>query len=262
MRTPLSGGLAAASLGLLVAGLALRSWQLVLLALPPVIVLALGSLFPPARPRLTAVRTLSRDRAEAGRDVDVHLVVQNTGPALDLVEIVDVLPREFAVLNGTNHAVVSLERGGSVPLSYPVRAPVQGDFRIGPGPGRALRVVHRHGDGQPDRARRPGRARDRGARPRVEESRRPDRPAGGPRLGAPRVRAEATVPDPGPPHPCAARGRMALRTRCLGPLPILSAGLPDRPHLAPPGPSGAERADRDVGSRLRRRDRLSFSARD
>src|SRR3989449_2152185 len=132
MRTPLSGGLAAASLGLLVAGLALRSWQLVLLALPPVIVLALGSLFPPARPRLTAVRTLSRDRAEAGRDVDVHLVVQNTGPALDLVEIVDVLPREFAVLNGTNHAVVSLERGGSVPLSYTVRSPVKGDFRIGP----------------------------------------------------------------------------------------------------------------------------------
>src|SRR2546425_521147 len=132
MRTPLSGGLAAASLGLLVAGLALRSWQVVLLALPPVIVLALGSLFPPARPRLTAVRTLSRDRAEAGRDVDVHLVVQNAGPALDLVEIVDVLPREFAVLNGTNHAVVSLERGGTVPLSYTVRSPVKGDFRIGP----------------------------------------------------------------------------------------------------------------------------------
>src|SRR5436309_3139980 len=55
MRTPLSSGLAAASLGLLVAGLAFRSWQVVLLALPPVIVLALGSLFPPVRPRL--VRT-------------------------------------------------------------------------------------------------------------------------------------------------------------------------------------------------------------
>jgi uncharacterized protein (DUF58 family) len=138
MRTPLSGGLAAASLGLLVAGLALRSWQVVLLALPPVIVLALGSLFPPPRPRLTAVRTLSRDRAEAGRDVDVHLVVQNAGPALDLVEIVDVLPREFAVINGTNHAVVSLERGGSVPLSYTVRSPLKGDFRIGPVRARSL----------------------------------------------------------------------------------------------------------------------------
>src|SRR5439155_1671090 len=51
MRTPLSSGLAAASLGLLIAGLAVRSWQVILLALPPVIVLALGSLFPPARPR-------------------------------------------------------------------------------------------------------------------------------------------------------------------------------------------------------------------
>src|SRR2546427_9741 len=67
MRTPLSSGLAAASLGLLVAGLAFRSWQVVLLALPPVIVLALGSLFPPARPRLGALRTRSGDRAEAGR---------------------------------------------------------------------------------------------------------------------------------------------------------------------------------------------------
>src|SRR5437879_3617344 len=132
MRTPLSSGLAAASLGLLVAGLAFRSWQVVLLALPPVIVLALGSLFPPVRPRLVAVRTLSRDRAEAGRDVDVKLVVRNDGPTLDLVEIVDVLPREFEIVQGTNDAVVSLERGGTMPLSYTVRSPVKGDFRIGP----------------------------------------------------------------------------------------------------------------------------------
>src|SRR2546426_751500 len=132
MRTPLSSGLAAASLGLLVAGLAFRSWQVVLLALPPVIVLALGSLFPPARPRLLAIRTLSRDRAEAGRGVDVKLVVRNDGPTLDLVEIVDVLPREFEIIHGTNHAVVSLERGGTMPLTYTVRSPVKGDFRIGP----------------------------------------------------------------------------------------------------------------------------------
>src|SRR5438034_563241 len=138
MRTPLSSGLAAASLGLLIAGLAVRSWQVILLALPPVIVLALGSLFPPARPRLVAVRTLSRDRAEAGRDVEVKLVVRNEGPPLDLVEIVDVLPREFAVIHGTNHAVVSLERGGTIPLSYTARSPVKGDFRIGPVRARSL----------------------------------------------------------------------------------------------------------------------------
>ena len=132
MRTPLSSGLAAASLVLLVAGLALRSWQVVLLALPPIMVLSLGSLFPPAKPRLSAVRTLSRERAEVGRDVEVRLVVRNDGPTLDLIEIVDVLPREFVIISGSNHAVVSLERGDAIPLSYTVRPLVKGDFRIGP----------------------------------------------------------------------------------------------------------------------------------
>jgi len=132
MRTPLASGLAAAALGLLLAGLALRSWQLVLLALPPIIVLALGSLFPPVRPRVVALRSLSRDRAEVGHPVEVHLLVRNEGPALDLVEIVDVLPRELAVVRGTNHAVVSLEKGADVSLTYTVRSAVKGDFRIGP----------------------------------------------------------------------------------------------------------------------------------
>src|SRR2546430_2207120 len=49
MRTPLSSGLAAASLGLLLLGLAARTWQIVLLALPPIIVLAFGSIAPPGR---------------------------------------------------------------------------------------------------------------------------------------------------------------------------------------------------------------------
>ena len=132
MRTPLSGSLSAASLGLLVLGLALRSWQVVLLALPPVIVLALGSLFPPAPPRIVASRTSSRDRIEAGQMIDFELVVENVGPALDLVEIVDVLPRELTLVRGTNHAVVSLERRGVVRLAYRVKSLVKGDFRIGP----------------------------------------------------------------------------------------------------------------------------------
>src|SRR2546426_220972 len=78
MRTPLSGGLAAASLGLLVAGLALRSWQLVLLALPPVIVLALGSLFPPARVRVRSLDPLALGAEDAVLSVEARLVVAPT----------------------------------------------------------------------------------------------------------------------------------------------------------------------------------------
>ncbi|HEX9341831.1 MAG TPA: DUF58 domain-containing protein [Thermoplasmata archaeon] len=132
MRTSLASGLAAASLAFLLVGLAARSWQVVLLSLPPVLFLALGSLFPPPTPRVVAVRSLSRDRVQAGSDARVDLVVRNEGPALDLVEILDVLPPELAVVRGTNHAVIALERGGVVPLSYEVRSAVKGDFHLGP----------------------------------------------------------------------------------------------------------------------------------
>jgi len=138
MRTSLSSGLAAMSLGFLVLGLALRSWHVVLLSLSPVIFLALGSLFPPGTPRVVAVRTLSRDRVQTGSDARVELVVRNEGPALDLAEILDVLPPELAVVRGTNHAVVALEHGGVVPLSYDVRSAVKGDFHLGPVRVRAL----------------------------------------------------------------------------------------------------------------------------
>src|SRR5438552_3262222 len=120
MRTPLSSGLAAASLGLL------------LLALPPIIVLAIGSIAPPARPRLAVVRSLSRERTDSGHDVDVELLVRNEGASLDLVEIADVLPRELVVVRGTHHAVVSLEEGGSLRLAYTIRPVVKGDFVLGP----------------------------------------------------------------------------------------------------------------------------------
>src|SRR5688572_4918145 len=132
MRTSLASGLAAASLGLLLFGLALRSWSVVLLALPPIIVLALGSLAPPPRPVITAERSLSRDRIAAGQEAEVDLVVRNEGPAMDLVEVADVLPPPLAIVRGTNHAVVSLEPGGTLRLAYTIRSDVKGDFVVGP----------------------------------------------------------------------------------------------------------------------------------
>ena len=132
MRTPLSSGLAAASLGFLLLGFAARSWQLVLLALPPLVFLGVSASLPPGRPVLSTVRSLSRDRIQVGGEVEVRLDVVNDGPDLDVVEILDVVPREFAVERGTNRAVVPLPSGGSVALSYVVRPRVKGDYRLGP----------------------------------------------------------------------------------------------------------------------------------
>src|SRR5947208_1858200 len=91
---------------------------------------------------------------------------------------------------------------------------------------------------------------------------RTGRAARGPRLGAARVRAEAIVPDPGPPDPCATGRGMAVRARRLGPVSVLSARLPHRADLAPPRPRGPQRGHRDGGARVRRRDSLAFAPRD
>jgi uncharacterized protein (DUF58 family) len=132
MRTRLVAGLVAASLGFLFLGFALRSWRVVLLAMPPLLFLALGSLTPPPRPVLTMARTVSRDRLEAGTTLDVELVVRNERQGLELVEILDVLPPEFALEAGTNHAVVALPPDESFALTYAVRPRVKGDYAIGP----------------------------------------------------------------------------------------------------------------------------------
>lgn len=132
MRTRLSSGLTATSLGLLLIGFAARSWLLVLLALPPLVFLAVGALLPPPVPVVAASRTTSRDRLQVEGEVDVRLEVRNEGPSLDLVEILDVLPPAFDVVRGTNHVVLPLPAGGAITLSYVVRPRIKGDYTLGP----------------------------------------------------------------------------------------------------------------------------------
>lgn len=138
MRTPLASGLSAASLLFLLAALATRRWELILLGLAPLVFVAFGSLSPPERPHVFAERVLSRDRVQVGSDAEVTLSIRNEGASLDLVEVLDVLAPELAVVQGTNHAVVSLPAGESLVLTYRVRPSLKGDYRIGPTRVRAL----------------------------------------------------------------------------------------------------------------------------
>lgn len=138
MRTRLASGLTAASFVFLIAALVLRSWQVVLLALPPAMFLAVGALFPPPVPALVAVRSVSRERVHVGMPVEVELAIHNDGPSLGLVEVVDQVPRGLAVVRGTDHIIASLPSGGDLRLRYVVRPTIKGDFEIGPVRARAL----------------------------------------------------------------------------------------------------------------------------
>jgi uncharacterized protein (DUF58 family) len=132
MRTRLSSALVAIILVAVLVSLADQSWPFVLLALPPLVFLALGSLDPPPRPRLAVARALSRDRVSVGSDVEVRVTIHNEGLPLGLVEFLDVLPPELTVVRGTNHLVVSLAADGTFVLDYAVRPSLKGDHAIGP----------------------------------------------------------------------------------------------------------------------------------
>ena len=118
MRTRLAGALVGATLTALLAALALRNWSLILLALPPLAFLAMGSLEPPGEPAVTVARTLSRDRLSVGSELEVRLAIRNGGPSLALLEVLDGLPPEFVLVRGTNHLIASLPDGESLELVF------------------------------------------------------------------------------------------------------------------------------------------------
>ncbi len=122
----------------LLAGLVLRSWPLVLLCLPPLVFLGLGTLDAPHAPQLSASRTISSDRLFVGAEVEVRLRVRNEGRTLGLLELVDALPPELSLVRGTNHTIVSLAPGEGFNLVYAVRPTVKGDYHVGPLRARAL----------------------------------------------------------------------------------------------------------------------------
>ncbi len=138
MRTRLMSVLVAVVLLALLGGLALRSWPLILLCLPPLVFLALGSLDAPVPPRLSAHRMLSSERLFVGAEVEVRLRVRNDGATVGLLELVDAVPPELTLICGTNHTIVSLAPGETVGLTYAVSPTVKGDYHIGPLRARAL----------------------------------------------------------------------------------------------------------------------------
>jgi uncharacterized protein (DUF58 family) len=73
-----------------------------------------------------------------GSGCEVQVTVHNDGPSLSLLELLDPLPSELKLVQGTNHAVVSLAPNETFVLAYSVRPLLKGDFTVGPLRARAL----------------------------------------------------------------------------------------------------------------------------
>lgn len=116
---------------LLGTGLFLRRRELVLLAIPLAVHLVAGlALAPPQwRPRLEVTRVLSATRLVEGEELEVSLTVENWGRLLELVSVVDPVPRGWQLLEGEPKAVRRLQPGEGFTLSYRVR-PRRGLYRL------------------------------------------------------------------------------------------------------------------------------------
>ncbi len=132
MRTALASWLAAVAGVFVVLALLFIDWRLLLLALPPLVYLTMAGLRPVPAPVLDVSRQVTRDRVAVGHEVTVTLRVANRGPRIDLLELVDEVPREVEVPRGRPHVALALDPGEEATISYVVRPRVKGIYRLGP----------------------------------------------------------------------------------------------------------------------------------
>ncbi|MFX0064196.1 MAG: DUF58 domain-containing protein [Candidatus Hermodarchaeota archaeon] len=112
----------------------LRLWVLAGIVLPFLIIFFL-SLFSNeiTIEALTISRKLSRNKTEVkGEFIYVELTIQNEGKRIPLLEIVDIVPENCTVNEGSNHWLLDLNHGEKITLSYAIQCHRRGNYVLGP----------------------------------------------------------------------------------------------------------------------------------
>ena len=113
--------LAVLACGLFLAGLATRQGKIIALALPVIALLAAAFCRRPRQLHLHTVRTLSSERVTPNTPLQVTLTVTNEGPALEEVILVDTLPPNLELREGSPRVVTALAAGQTIEWSYTVQ---------------------------------------------------------------------------------------------------------------------------------------------
>ena len=103
-------------------GIASRTGTIIALAIPFAIYLGAALIFIPAKPKLSARRTLSPEHVTQGAGVTVSLEITNLGEQIEELHIEDILPAEVELVEGKTRAVATLPPGQTADLQYVVKA--------------------------------------------------------------------------------------------------------------------------------------------
>ncbi|MFX0094404.1 MAG: hypothetical protein ACFFBD_21890, partial [Candidatus Hodarchaeota archaeon] len=82
---------------------------------------------------LTISRRLSQNKtAVKGDFIFVKLTIKNEGKRKPILEIVDTVPNECTVTEGSNHWLLELNQGEEIILSYVIQCHKRGYYALGP----------------------------------------------------------------------------------------------------------------------------------
>lgn len=78
-------------------------------------------------------RQISRNKTEVKGDlIHVHVKIINKGRRIPILEVVDSIPTECTVNEGSNHWMSELDEGESITFSYAIQGHKRGRYKIGP----------------------------------------------------------------------------------------------------------------------------------
>ncbi|MFX1515991.1 MAG: DUF58 domain-containing protein [Promethearchaeota archaeon] len=78
-------------------------------------------------------RQISRNKTETkGELIHVKMIIENKGKRIPLLEIVDLLPNECTVNEGSNHWIAEINEGDKITFSYAIQCHHRGRYEIGP----------------------------------------------------------------------------------------------------------------------------------
>ncbi|MHA1214670.1 MAG: DUF58 domain-containing protein [Candidatus Hodarchaeales archaeon] len=128
------GSLLGLSLIILSLAVILRYWSLIGIVLPLVIIfyysLAIEEI---SIENLSVKRSLSRNRVEEkGELIQIELKLKNKGYRIPVLEILDNIPDQCTIHEGSNHLILELKANEEITLKYSIKCHKRGRYTIGP----------------------------------------------------------------------------------------------------------------------------------
>ena len=128
---------------ILLLGIGFQEWVF-LISLIPLIILAIFYFFttPPEKLGLEIIRELDQNRFQEGEHIEISLRIRNKGKqAFDMLEIIDILPKQVSLKNSSNHIITSLDVGEETEFRYVISCDYRGRWKLGPTHVRARNFI-------------------------------------------------------------------------------------------------------------------------